>query len=65
MSLVTKNMDALSKDIRCNKIIFGKTIKGRISVTKSILDITVVRSETGNDLQNIKERFYITGVINR
>ena len=25
MSLVAKNIDALSKDIRCNKIIFGKT----------------------------------------
>ena len=54
MSLVAKNIDALSKDIKCNKIIFGKTIKGKIRVTKSILDITVVKSETGKDLQNIK-----------
>ena len=54
MSLVAKNIDALSKDIKCNKIIFGKTIKGTTRVTKSILDMTVVRSETGNDLQNIK-----------
>ena len=54
LSLVVKKIEALIIATSCNKMIWCITIKGTTSTTNNTFERTVVKSETGNDLQKMR-----------